>query len=284
MILRMVVGDQRVCVPSNHRKSERGLLGFELFALNRQLWAEAFPLFWRTSRIYFNEGYHLERCLGRLTECQKTNLKNLALNVQFTCDMGFRQNEYDLLYRRIKRAWPSCDLKNADTHPLRFLESLKLRLILDDLGCPPAYLPGAIHAAFRALANLRFANLKEARVTIRIRSLEMEKTLTHEKLAEIAASFQSTLLDPTFTKEDQTRFLTDQLYDIEKSLEQEEADYSRTMTEVNKLQKQAEASREEADNIQQRIRNLQDALRNQDEVIPRRVLRRRSGTTGDHGL
>ena len=112
----------------------------------------------------------------------------------------------------------------------------------------------------------------------------MGESLTTEKLAEIAASFQSTLLVPIVTKEDHTRFLTDQLYDLEESLESEEAKHSRTMTEVNKLQKQAESSREEADNIKQRIRNLQGALRNQDEVIPHRLLRRRSGTTGDHGL
>ena len=174
--------------------------------------------------------------------------------------------------------------QNAATHPLRFLESLKLRLTLEDLGCPPADLPGAIHAAFRALANLRFANLKEARVTIRIKSFKMENTFTNERLAELAASFQSTLLDPTFTKEDQTRYLRDQLYDLGMSLEEEEANYSSTMTEVTKLQKEADASREAADNIKQRIRNVQGALQNQGEVLPHRVLRRRSGTTGDHGL
>ena len=111
MILRMVVGDQRVHAPKKYRKGVRGQFGFELFAVNRQLWGEAFPLFWRTSRICFNKGYEWERCLDRLTEYQTSNLRHLALE-------------------RTKRNWPSCYLKNVGTHPLRFLESLKLRLTL----------------------------------------------------------------------------------------------------------------------------------------------------------
>ena len=115
MILRMVVGDQRISVPGKTCKAARGLLGFEVFASNRQLWGEAFPLFWRTSRIFFDEGDYLERFLDRLTECQKSNLRNLAMNVHFDCDLSSWYDDYDLIYRRIKRQWPSCDLK---TQPL----------------------------------------------------------------------------------------------------------------------------------------------------------------------
>lgn len=284
MILRMVVGDQRVYVPKRHHKRMRGQLGFELFALNRQLWAEAFPLFWGTSRICFNEGYKLEECLDRLTECQKTNLKHLGSIVHLTYYHSSRPDDYDMVYRRTKHEWRSCDLKNAGTHPLRFLESLQLRLTLHDWDDPPASLLGTIHAGFRALANLRFAHLKEAEVTIRTKGTDPGESLTAEKLAEIAASFESTLLNPIVTKEDHTRFLTDQLYALRKSLKTEEAQYSRIMTEVNNLQKQADGSREEADKMKERISNVQDALQTQDEVVPHRVLRCRLGTTGNHEL
>ena len=106
MILRMVVGDQLVYVPRKLHKAVRSPLGFELFALNRQLWAEAFPLFWGTSRICFNRGYKLEKCLDRLTDCQKTNLKHLALHISVTYYRSSRPDDYDMVYRETKREWP----------------------------------------------------------------------------------------------------------------------------------------------------------------------------------
>lgn len=178
----------------------RGPLGFELFAINRQLWREAFPLFWRTSRIYFDSGCELERCLDRLTECQKTNLKHLALGVFLTSWDWSRPDDYDMIYRRMKRRWPSCDLKNAAPHPLRSLESLTLRLTLFNYRNSHACLLETIHAACRAFANLRFANFKEAQVTIEVKGGDSGESFPQKKLAEIAASYRSTLLDPTVTK------------------------------------------------------------------------------------
>ena len=91
-------------------------------------------------------------------------------------------------------------------------------------------------------------------------------------------------MNPIVTKEDHTRFLTDQLYDLKESSDPEEAEYSRITTAVHELHKQANGIRENADKIKERISHVQAALQTQDDVIPRRVLRCRSRTTENHGL
>ena len=220
----------------------------------------------------------MKECLHRLTESQKTNLRNLALDVHFGChscpDVDFNQ-----MYWQTRRDWPICDFKKAGSHPLRFLESLELRLQLGYATTQntSACQLGTIGAVFQALGKLRLLHLKQACVTVSttdhyVHEVFKGQLFTTEELAEVAASFQVILLSSTVTKEDQAQLLTFDVQDLKKSLASEEAEYKSNIAAVDRLQKQADSNRAKADQLKEQLSNMEAALEKQDAAAMHSLL------------
>ena len=254
-----------------HQDRFRGdQLNLRVFAANRQLHQEAFILFWRTSHFCFQHGDAVNRFLDRLTESQKNNLLNLALDVQFDYCEG-RDGDCSQMYWQIRHGWPVCELLKADSHPLRFLENLELRLQLryGTTENTSAGQLGTLRAVFQTLKKLRLLQLKQACVTVSTTDYSedeefQEPLLTTEELAEIAASFQATLLNSTVTKEDQTQSLTFDMQKLKKVLAREEAEYKTNIAAVERYQKQADSNRAKADQLKEQLSNMEAALEKQD--------------------
>lgn len=255
----------------NYRES---MLDFKALETNRQIHQEAFALFWGTSRFCFEEGDVLKKFSETLNEAQRTSLKHIVLDIGFGC-AGLQDENWDSSYWECRRQWPVCHLNNASLHPLKSMESLELHLELNHLrnGHSREVQLGTTMAIIRAMANWRLLHLKQACVTIsyanRAKRWATNGQLFEKgELVELAQSFQRILLDPTVTKEDQARFLTYEIQDLEQFLvEQAESTklYSNIVREYQDLVRRGQVITED---VKDRLTNMRAILerKNGDEM------------------
>lgn len=197
------------------------MFDFEVFQTNRQIYQEAFALFWGTSRFCFEEGDVLKKFQETLNEAQRTRLKHIVLDVDFV-SVNSNDETWDATYWAFRREWPVCRLHNASLHPLRSLERLELHLQLRwvQKDYSRSTQLGTIQAVFKVMANWRLLHLKQACVTVSYadgvkRYGTNGQLLVKGELVELAQSFRRILLDPTVTEEDQAGFLTYEIQDLE---------------------------------------------------------------------
>ena len=215
------------------------MLDFQAFETNRQMYQEAFALFWGTSGFCFEEADVRKKFSETLNEAQRADLKHTVLDIGFGSE-GSHDENWHPTYWSFRREWPVCHLNNASLHPLKPMQSLELHLELTHLerGHSRVIQIRTIRAIFGVMANWRLLHLKQVWVTVSYANRATRwatngQLFKNGELWEMAQSFQRILLNPTVTEEDQARFLTYEIQDLEHFLV-EQAESNKSYSESSK--------------------------------------------------
>lgn len=240
-----------------------------ILAASRQIYQEALPFFWRTSRFCFKEGDALDDFLGRLTKNQGANLSHVVLFHHFN---SYGQTEY--VRNSTRTEWLKPMVPEGNDHALRNLDCLELHLQLDGhAGYPKAdcreFQLESVEAAFKALEDLRLLHPKRAVVTVSYADFANRyytAMIRKGEFAEMAERFRKRLLDPKITHEDRLERLTDRAKDLKGSLTNEENIVEAHQEKAQMFQTLADDGRVRAGEMKNKIDEL-EALLNRHNAV-----------------
>ena len=223
-----------------------------ILAASRQIYQEALPLFWHTSRFCFEEGDALDEFLCGLTKNQRANLRHVVLCYHFC---SYKDTEY--VRDPIRTEWLEPMVHKRNSRALGNLDSLELHLQLDGNGdddYPGASSPNSqsesVEAALKALEDLRLLHPKRAAVTVsyaEYANRSYKSMIRKGEFADIAERFRKRLLDPKITHEDRLERLTDKVKDLKTSLTKEEKAVEEYQEQAQMYQKEAQMFQRLAD-------------------------------------
>ena len=104
-------------------------LDLAVFTVSRQLYQEAFPLFWRTSRFCL-EAYTFVEFSNHLNELQRDNVRNLVVLYYVERNSKLSAGDWETLYLRTQKAWTLWQGKDGMDRRLRNLASFDIHLQL----------------------------------------------------------------------------------------------------------------------------------------------------------
>ena len=243
-------------------------LHLRIFETNRQIFQEAFFIFWRTSRFTFEQGDVLTKFLSCLSEAQRHNLKSIAICHRFRSFQS--DHERHLAFAKAKSKWASYFRHQAGFPSLRSLKNVELHLNLytaregmDDLR--------TFRTRFKVFEPLRLLSLDEAAVTVFLftRSGGFAMQLEDGEMITLTRSLRDRLLNPTITKQDIADTLQDEIEGLQYSLRGSESQVEAFLRGIAEIQTRAGQFQAQADQHQLKADEDRDELQRLQTVLSR---------------